>query len=290
LLIGVFEALLGITQRFVSPGWILGYYQNRFSDVSGTLINRNHFAGLMSMLTFIPFGLAHAESREGEVSRPYIYLWASAFMAVAMLCSLSRMGVIAFIITLFIVILLIRSESRRGLPGAALGLALLALVIAGAAWIGVDALIGRYSSLVDSNETVNEARPIIFRDTVRMIADHPWGVGHDNYADAFRQYQTTRLNLLFDHAHNDYLETVAEWGILPGVLFWAGVLALIVRSVRVFRASDSSRVRGILLGSIGAVVTIMIHSLADFNLQIPSNAMLFFVALGIAAAQNRTLA
>jgi O-antigen ligase len=164
------------------------------------------------------------------------------------------------------------------------------LVIAGAAWIGVDALIGRYSSLVDSNETVNEARPIIFRDTVRMIADHPWGVGHDNYADAFRQYQTTRLNLLFDHAHNDYLETVAEWGILPGVLFWAGVLALIVRSVRVFRASDSSRVRGILLGSIGAVVTIMIHSLADFNLQIPSNAMLFFVALGIAAAQNRTLA
>src|SRR5262249_44565015 len=54
LVIGLFEALLGLAQFFVRPGWIFGYV-NAVSRSSGTLINRNHFAGLMEM--FIPTAL-----------------------------------------------------------------------------------------------------------------------------------------------------------------------------------------------------------------------------------------
>ena len=42
--------------------------------------------------------------------------------------------------------------------------------------------------------------------------------------------------------------------------------------------------RGILLVCIGAIFTILVHSLTDFNLQIPSNAMLFFTFIGISLA------
>src|SRR4029079_12426561 len=49
LVLGVAEALLGLYQHFAAPGWIFGY-QNVVSPVSGTLINRNHFAGLLEML------------------------------------------------------------------------------------------------------------------------------------------------------------------------------------------------------------------------------------------------
>jgi O-antigen ligase len=287
LAIGLLEALLGVTQRFVSPGWIPPWdFHNTTSAVSGTLINRNHYAGLMEMLTFVPFGLAYAGSRKGEIARPYLYLWASGFMALALVCSLSRMGVAAFVAAAFFVTILIRAGSREGHLGPALGFGLLGLVSAGAVWLGVDALLSRYATVIDSDGTVNEIRFVIARDTSRLIAANPWGVGAGNYQDAFRRYQTTNLDLLFDHAHNDYLETAAEWGVVPAVLFWGFIAVLVGRAVLLFRSSDSFRVRGILLASLGGVFALLVHSAADFNLQIPSNATLFFVLLGLGAAQS----
>src|SRR5207248_2334691 len=49
---GLLEALLGLFQYFVAPGWMLGY-QNTFAISSGTLINRNHFAGFLEMVIAI---------------------------------------------------------------------------------------------------------------------------------------------------------------------------------------------------------------------------------------------
>ncbi len=42
--------------------------------------------------------------------------------------------------------------------------------------------------------------------------------------------------------------------------------------------------RGILLACTGAIFSILVHSFTDFNLQIPSNAMLFFTFVGISLA------
>src|SRR5262249_53465562 len=57
IIVGLLEATLGLFQYFVQPGWILGY-QNMFNRVSGTLINHNHYAGLLELLIFVPLGLA----------------------------------------------------------------------------------------------------------------------------------------------------------------------------------------------------------------------------------------
>src|SRR5205823_1484290 len=84
-----------------------------------------------------------------------------------------------------------------------------------------------------------------------------------------------------DHAHNDYLETTAEWGIIPAAVFWGAVFIIALRGAYVFVVTPSYRQAGVLLTSIGAVSAILVHSLGDFNLQIPSNAMLFFVFLGL---------
>src|SRR5215467_9326798 len=71
LLLGILEALLGLVQYFLLPGWILGY-QNPFYTTSGTLINHNHFAGLLEMLIPVAFGFAYASAREtGDLARAY---------------------------------------------------------------------------------------------------------------------------------------------------------------------------------------------------------------------------
>jgi O-antigen ligase len=290
--IGVLEALLGLFQYFVAPGWILGYQNTSGNMVSGTLINKNHFAGLLEMLIPCCIGLGFIAVRKfGSVSRGYVHVLTGALMALALAFSLSRMGMFSFLVTvLFISMLLFTRKSHRTL-GVGLGLGLLGLVLAGMLWIGVDAIVDRYAELVGPEATVNNARLTIDKNTIEMIQHSPRGVGIGKYEDAFRRFQTTHPELLFDHAHNDYLETTAEWGLPIAACFWIGILAIFVSLVRLLMMTKSVETEGILLACTGAMFTILIHSLADFNLQIPSNAIIFFSFVGVGMAmllQNRT--
>ena len=287
LLIGILEGLLGLTQLFLLPGWILGY-QNSALAPSGTLINRNHYAGLLEMLIPVAFGFAYiGVRRHGEMARPYIYLLAGAIMGLALLFSQSRSGIVSFLVTLaFLAAVLRLRESQRTLA-AVLGLGLFVFVMAGALWIGVDVIAERFALLLEPEDAaLRDGRLIVFWDTARMIASNPAGIGVGYYQDRFRGYQTFRPDLLFDHAHNDYLETAAEWGIPLAALFWSFVLFVLCRSVRAFLSNRSPERCGILIACIGAIFSILIHSLTDFNLQIPSNAMLFFTFVGIALAMS----
>src|SRR5205085_30579 len=109
-------------------------------------------------------------------------------------------------------------------------------------------------------DVMREGRLALFSDTTQMIRANPLGVGIGQYQDRFRQYQTVHPELLFDHAHNDYLETAAEWGLPIAAAFWILVWLVLVRSVRVLPSLKSPEERGILIASAGAMFSILIHS------------------------------
>jgi O-antigen ligase len=281
LVIGLLEALLGLVQYFLSPGWILGYV-NPYSVSSGTLINRNHFAGLLEMIVPVSVGLAYtAARRHAEFSRPYLYLLAGGFIGLALVFSLSRAGILCFLATLFFLGITVQLRKSQGKTAVVLGLAIVAMVLVGALWIGIDGIIQRYSELAGEEALFREGRLVVFKDAARMIREHPFGVGSGNFQDQFRMYQTFRPELIFDHAHNDYLETAAEWGFLLASVFWSLLVFVVIRGVRLFGVIESPEKRGILLACSGAIFSILLHSLTDFNLQIPSNAILFFAIVGI---------
>ena len=284
LIIGALEALLGLYQHSVEPGWIFGYH-NVFNRVSGTLINHDHYAGLLELLIFIPIGLAYTQWVRHQTALAYLYMLAAALMGLALVFSVSRMGMASFVFGLSTIIVLIKLRGvERTLPRS-VGLGFVAAIAAAAMWIGMDSVIQRYGELIGPEQRqMAEGRPALYRDTLRMIAAHPWGVGPEKYQDIFRTYQRYDGNVLFDHAHNDYLETAAEWGVLPALLFWALIFAAVVRTARLFFVSELKAERGMLLACIGSIVALMIHGLADFNLQIPVNATLFFAFVGIALA------
>jgi len=284
VVIGLIEALFGFVQSFITPGWILGYI-NPYYRVSGTLINRNHFAGLLEMLVPVSFGLAYiAARRSGDLARTYLYLFAGGVMGLALLLSTSRMGIMAFLVTtLFMGVLLQVQKTQRRLA-AGFTLTLLSLVVAGAFWLGMDAVFQRYSELTGEEGLLREGRVLVYRDAVRMVLANPWGVGIGNFEDRFREYQTYQPNLLFNHAHNDYLEMAAEWGTPIASVFWIFIGFSFVRAVRLFISLGSPEQRGILLGCVGAIFSLLLHSLTDFNLQIPSNAILFLTFVGISWA------
>jgi O-antigen ligase len=284
IITGVFEAFMGLVQFFVSPGWIFGYL-NPYYRVSGTLINHNHFAGLLEMIVPVSWGLALICARRfGDWGKVYLYVLAGVFMTTAVLFSLSRMGIVSLICTMFFLSAVVhwRKPGRRLALG--LTLAVVGLATGVALWVGVDVVIHRYAELSGEEAVAREGRLIIFSDVIRMIKANPMGVGPGQFEDQFRKYQSFRPELNFDHAHNDYLETAAEWGIPVAAIFWGIIFIAFARATRLATRIDSPERQGIFLACSGAIFSILVHSLADFNLQIPSNAILFFTFVGISFA------
>src|SRR5262249_8085283 len=155
--------------------------------------------------------------------------------------------------TVFLLGIILRLQKSHRRLAAGLTLTLTALLMITALWIGVDVIVQRYSELLGEEGLIREGRIVVFRDVARMISDHPMGVGNGNFEDLFRKYQTILPNLIIDHAHNDYLETAAEWGVAPSLVFWIFIAFSLVRAIRLFVSVESPEKRGILLACIGAI-------------------------------------
>ena len=294
ILAGGVEALLGLAQFLGTDEMVKGFF-----------FNRNHFSGFLNMIIplaigalFANYSSRHQRKKSEAWARAWIILLSMALMGLGILVSLSRMGAISLISTLvFLAILLTISSSyatrksrRKGLSSSAIWVLLL-MVLGLGAWVGMDELIIRFSQI----EGVEIRRVVVYRDTLNLIADHPLrGVGVGMYKWKFRPYSTVRGGEWWDHAHNDYLETAAEWGIPLAMIFWGFVFWRMWRSARiVFNARDPWEA-GIALGCVGAIFSIVSHSLVDFNLYVPANLAVFCIILGLSwtvdfGSKNRDL-
>ena len=129
-----------------------------------------------------------------------------------------------------------------------------------------------------------QARFVVWGGVLEMLKQFPFlGTGPGTFAYAYTQYQPPGLNLRFTMAHNDYLQFAAESGLpVLAVLLW-GLVAMYWRGFK--KMANSSRlVRGTALGALAGITAILVHSIFDFNLHIPANALLFTVLCAVAAA------
>lgn len=123
------------------------------------------------------------------------------------------------------------------------------------------------------------------------MRDYPvLGTGLGTFESSYMRYQTTMPRLLFDHAHNDYVEFVTDTGVV-GLLLGAGMALVFFRETfRRWRRKHGLFGKCIGAGGLASFVAIATHSFTDFNLHIPANALLFAVisALTYAALFNVT--
>jgi O-antigen ligase len=135
----------------------------------------------------------------------------------------------------------------------------------------------------DGQEDFFKSRGWIWRDTVAMIrANWVTGVGVGAFPTAFSHYSQDDGSSLISQAHNDYLQIVADGGLVgAGLALW--FLVIVGRDfARSLRQRDDARV-AMALGCGGGVFALLVHSLFDFNLQLPSNAFLFLVLVAVLA-------
>jgi hypothetical protein len=134
-----------------------------------------------------------------------------------------------------------------------------------------------------------------WRDGSRLALSSPLvGSGLGAFHDAYPRFKRGHGLLRVEHAENDYVETVAETGLVGLGLVLAGGALLLTRSLRGAGSGVGGVVRGVGMGALAGLVALAVHSAVDFNLRIPSNAALAAVlaaaAAGAAGVRPRPLA
>jgi O-antigen ligase len=280
--LGFIVGVFAILQELTSNGKLYWVRELSASSVSfGPFVNRNHFAGLMELL--IPFGLAMLATK--AVLRQQIPLtgFCTAMAAGALCLSASRGGIFSFGIEILLLVAVLTFSRGEKRP-MVLGMAVLALTAVLVAWLGVGQIVQRFSEI--HNPEVTENRRIsIARDAWHIFLDHPaMGTGLGTTISVFPLYETIYDGKVIDHAHNDHLELLAETGI-PGGLCWIAFIALLgFFGLRNFSIARDPAVRAVHLASVVACAGLLVHGLMDFNLHIPSNALLFYVLAAIGAS------
>jgi O-antigen ligase len=139
----------------------------------------------------------------------------------------------------------------------------------------------------ENEQLVSErySRRDIWSATSHLIKDHPWlGVGLGAYQFAYTRYDQSSGSQRVEQAHNDYLQIVADAGLIGGLIALVFLILLFVRGFSAANIRDRRR-RSIILGALAGCFAIAIHSFVEFNLQITSNAQLF-LALAVLATED----
>ena len=298
---GVALALFGLIQNFTWEGRVYGFRVSKVGQGFGPFINRNHFAGYMEMLIPVPISLIVA--RVVHKQSWMFYGFAAAIMGLALVISNSRGGMISLMAGL-IFIAVASSQLRRNIERrrfeqnrtasilkrvgaiAAIG----AAIFIGVIWIGAEEIVRRASDTIDQVKGTNNlqqpyvSREWIWKGTWSMVRANPLlGVGIGAYETVYPTYAGgDDPYFRIDFAHNDYLQVLADAGLVGGLLaLW--FIVLVARAVlRGIKASDPWMAAMALAAGAG-IFSLLVHSLFDFNLQIPSNSLLFLLLSAVAS-------
>jgi putative inorganic carbon (HCO3(-)) transporter len=271
----------------------------------GTFVNRNHLAGYLEMTLAIGIGAMIATLRSGSGTRtwrqrfrdwlawtisPKILLRAMlVVMVIALVMTRSRMGNAAFFSSTLaagVLGLLLSRHATRQTVALLASLIVIDIFIVGS-WFGVEKVVQRiehttmYRTAVPGEESMEErAEPGLH--SLEILRAYPWlGSGGGTFYVAFPEHRQKDIIGFFDHAHNDYAQFASETGVVGIGLLGLLVLGTLFIALKTQHQRQDELSRGVAFGVSMGIISLMIHSWVDFNLQIPANALTFVVMLAM---------
>lgn len=288
-LAGALEGLYGSAEYLSGHQHVLGWAKRSLTDgASGTFVNPNHFAGFLAMTLPIAMALVLESARGLPAARHWrerlLCLGGSAGLGVVV-------GTLATALIWFGVIL---SYSRGGLAVALAAVALLgawsgrastrvrllaALLVLPTLlllWLEVQAPGERFVAQQEELLSLSGRLPV-WVATLGMVPDYLLlGTGLGTFEAVFPLYQPAHVGGEWSHAHCDWLQSLVEGG--PAV-----TLALVALLFLLLRRRGARRP---LLGAAvcAGIAAVALHSLTDFSLRIPANAVLAACLAGLSCS------
>jgi hypothetical protein len=290
---GLVMSAIAIVQHATSPKLLYWYWHPVAASAApySPFVNRNDLATwlIMAIPLTIGYGTARWRAmRTPDANEPDIpslvddtLLWLGAslcLMLTALLFSMSRSGVMGGAVGLAAFWWLSR---RRGGRRDRLWIAV--AVVAVAALVVTYANLGALATRFAETFSLGlGGRRRVWSATWRMVHDFRLtGVGIGSYVRGMSVYQETPYAFYFNHAHNEYLQLLAEGGILlavPIVVAMAAGARLVVRGL----ASDRTSFFWIRAGAAAGLLAVATQSIWDTGAARPANATLLAVVAAIA--------
>ncbi|MBC8095734.1 MAG: O-antigen ligase family protein [Akkermansiaceae bacterium] len=259
---------------------------------SGTYISPNNLAGFLEMI--LPLALASLlVSRAKPVLKIFV-AYASLVILGGIAVTLSRGSWIAVGVVLLALFGMLLFHRNYRLPTTVM---LVVLIGAGIYFVPKAQFLKARVQETTKNDRLNDsARFDLWEPAFRLWQENIWwGIGPNHYNYRFRAYRPQSVQLQPDRVHNDYLNALTDWGIVglalvlsACALLCAGVLKTwrFVRGNSADLGGGNSNKFALVLGTSLGVLAILIHSLVDFNMHIPANAI---VAITLMALLSTTL-
>jgi len=297
---GVFQAIFGLMKLGGgNRNFFLFFMPDEHMPqfLRGTIYNPDHFAFYLELLFPLALGLLFArlhvfdpgQSLKDKIlhvadDRPLILLFlAPIVLAGAVYLTGCRAGIAVLVLSVLFFAqmsfyLRVNFNARRHLRLVFILATLLAV------FVGLQSTLDKFLA----GSYAEAGRWDYWANSLRMFSDFPlFGTGLGTFKYSYFLYG--REAGWVNHAHNEYVESLADMGILAFAVFFA-LLALIAYSLlRMWIARRHPEVKPAVLGVLTAVFAAFFHSFFDFSLRIPANAFLFIIllALGVKLVTHR---
>lgn len=283
LLITVFGfafAFFAILQSVLSPNKIYGIYEVDYATPFGSFVNRHNFAAFMEMSIAVPLGLMFVGAVQKD--KKLLYVTAVALMGIALILSGSRGGLISLLAEIFFLIML--TTKTRGynqlILKVGLAVLLIATIVLGSMLIGGESSLTRLAETAAS-EDFSTNRTHIWNVTLSIIKNNfIFGSGYGSYAVAYTPFDSLNGLERVEQAHNDYLQVLADAGIIGLIIAGFFVFTLFRTGMKNAQTSIPFR-RGVAVGALAGCFAILVHSLFDFVLHTTAIALMFITLVSL---------
>lgn len=297
LVLALAEFLVGLRQFAEGDNWMpFGFVRSDYgSRASGMFISSIHLAGYLETVGVLALSLAVWSSWSVWARIALGYMTVVCYAGVAI--TGSRGGYLSSVFSLLVFTAISLWVRRSVSPGRFARTALITGV-ALVAFVGAAVTVMQRSDLLRTRLATVVAKDIRFYnwqaalDQFKVSPVIGTGAGtHLYYGRFFRRPQ---IQWDPEHAHSDYLEILAEYGLVGLVGITVFVFVHLNSCLRAagagarnvsgdFDHSLRDNRLALQIGAISAISAIGAHSVTDFNLHIPGNALLFAFIFGITA-------
>jgi len=248
---------------------------------SGTFISPNHLGGFLEMI--LPLALAYALTGKFKILTKIGLSYATVSILAGIVVTMSRGAWLAtaLALVLFFTALAFHRPYRWH---AAIALGLLVtggLVVLPAS----ESFKARIRQMYSGGKVDDDARFALWQPAVEVWKQNPlWGAGPGHFDYRFKLFRPEQVQARAVRVHNDFLNTLADFGVVGAALVacaWAllaaGALKTWGRVKKIPRdigGTANSTKAAFVLGAIGGLSAIFLHSAVDFNMHIPANGVL----------------
>ncbi len=270
----------------------------------GTFSYQNHYASFLTITIPLGYGLIDANiksSKSKNIGQSHLgktldllmsinglYLLSLLVMIIALFKTASRGGnsifIISITITFFCVLLQQKKPKKTKVKKVVL---LIVGILVACIMVVATGITDSLTNRLESQGYNPNGRALMHQSALAIIEQRPLiGTGAGTYPILQHNYKSPLLgnSAMSKRAHNDYLELLANQGVIGFSLLGAAILLLLLklfRGLKKNRRGNTQSLYGLQVASFCSVIAILVHSLADFNFHLPVNAVYFYLILAI---------